>query len=109
MSFIGHDLLFPTIVAKFDRKDLLEDVVELFNSLGENDWSDDIQTLDVQILNRNQKLVDEFTKDVKKYIHEELSFGHDLQMIRFGPERRKVWFCKAERQLEFVREKRTHA
>ena len=87
MSFVGHDLLFPTIVAKFDRKDLLEDVVELFNSLGENDWSDDIQTLDVQILNRNQKLVDEFTKDVKQYLHEELSFGHDLQMST-------SWFTK---------------
>ena len=52
MSFVGHDLLFPTIVAKFDRKDLLEDVVELFDSLGENDWSDNIQSLDTQILKR---------------------------------------------------------
>ena len=84
-----YDILFPTVVARSGRKDLVEPIKNIIQSLDVFEgWRGNANT-DLHILDSYPEIKEQFENEMRFFLHDKMGYGCDLKMTT-------SWFTKIE-------------
>lgn len=84
-----YDVLFPTVVARSSREDLVEPVKNIIQSLDYfEDWRGKSNT-DLYILDKHLEVKEQFENEMRSFLQEVMEYGCDIKMTT-------SWFTKVE-------------
>jgi len=84
-----YDILFPTVVARSSREDLVEPVKNIIQNLDVFEgWSGNANT-DLHVLDGYPEIKQQFENEMRTFLHEKMGYGCELKMTT-------SWFTKVE-------------
>lgn len=83
------DILFPTVVARSSREDLVEPVKKIIQSLNVfTGWRGNANT-DLHILDKHPEVKEQFENEMRIFLHEKMGYSCDFKITT-------SWFTKIE-------------
>jgi hypothetical protein len=95
MSENGYDFIFPTVVAHYKRKDLINPVMKIMQDIPIIEGWEGIASTDDKILDKHPKIQKAFTEEVHGFLKDVMKYPCDLQMTT-------SWFTKVDANLKLV-------
>ena len=88
-----YDILFPTVVARSSREDLVEPVKNIIQNLDVFEgWSGNANT-DLHVLDGYPEIKQQFENEMRTFLHEKMGYGCELKMTT-------SWFTLMEPGME---------